>query len=222
MSILDFFKTSTPVNQTISEQQLRFILNDYLSHFTASQITEFTNALNTIPVKYGIDTVDKFIMFLSQTAYESVYFTELEENLNYSAARLLQVWPARFTTDNANDYAHNPEKLANRVYADRNGNNDEASGDGWKYRGRGIIQLTFKDNYQNLANSIKKTLDDTVLYCSTITGAVESACWFWKNKGLSIYDHDVVGATRIINGGENGLDDRQALYNKVKAELSPG
>jgi putative chitinase len=189
---------------------------------TTVDIQEFTDVLNSIPPNYGIDNKDKFTMFLSQTAYESNYFTELTENLNYSPQRLLQVWPKRFNNDNVNQYARNPQALANYVYANRLGNGDPSTGDGWKYRGRGIIQLTGKVNYQSFADAIGKSLDDTVAYCETITGAVESACWFWHNKKLDQYStaNDVAQCTQIINGGILGLRDRTELYNKVATILA--
>ena len=107
-----------------------------------------------------------------------------------------------------------PEKIANKVYADRLGNGNEASGEGFKYRGRGAIQLTGKANYQAFAKSLGKTLDDTVAYCETLDGAIASACFFWKTNNLNklVDANDFVGLTKKINGGVIGLDDRKKHY----------
>ena len=154
--------------------------------------------------------------FLAQIAHESGGFNFVKENLNYGAKGLRAVFGKYFPTEEmALEYERQPEKIANRVYANRMSNGDEASGDGWKFRGRGLIQLTGKDNYSRFADSIGKDLDDTIEYLETAEGAVASACWFWNaNKLNSFCDKDdFVGLTRRINGGTNGLEDRQHHYD---------
>lgn len=165
--------------------------------------------------KYGITTNDRIAAFLAQTGHESANFTVIEENLNYSTEGLRKVFSKYFHSSTiAKRYAHQPEKIASRVYANRLGNGSEASREGWTYRGRGLIQLTGKSNYQLFANYIGKTLDETRAYLSTRKGAFESACWFWQTKNLNNYadKKDIVGMTKLINGGTNGLDDRKAKY----------
>ena len=179
------------------------------------------DALSKILPKYEINTVDRVSMFLAQTGHESGGYKALKENLNYSAESLVKVWPKRFDVKTAALYARKPEKIANKVYANRMGNGPEASGDGFKYRGRGLIQLTGKTNYEAFAKSIEKTLEDTVVYCETLEGAIESACYFWNTRKLNIYADkaDITGCTKIINGGIVGLEDRTARFNKAKKIL---
>lgn len=175
-------------------------------------------ALNDTCEEFGIDTPYRIAGFISNVAHESGGFKFVSENLNYSAASLMRVWSSRFPTlEIAQRYAMNPEKIANRAYADRMGNGDEASGDGWKYRGRGLIQLTGKNNY--VAYSM--ACDNEALQYPDIVAepkyAAESAGWFWNvNKLNTLADaQDVVGMCKRINGGLNGLDDRQMKYAKV-------
>ena len=127
--------------------------------------------LNDMPAlfeKYEINTLNRAAGFLAQCSHESNNFRILEENLNYSADALIKVFPKYFKSlDEAKLYARNPEKIANKVYANRMGNGDEASGDGFKYRGRGFIQLTGKNNYQMFAETLKLSLDETINYCTT-------------------------------------------------------
>ena len=179
---------------------------------------KWANALNETCEEFAIDTPYRIAGFISNVAHESGGFKFVSENLNYSAASLMRVWPSRFPTlEIAQRYAMNPEKIANRAYADRMGNRDEASGDGWKYRGRGLIQLTGKNNY--VAYSM--ACDNEALQKPDIVAepkyAAESAGWFWNvNKLNTLADaQDVQGMCRRINGGLNGLDDRQMKYSKV-------
>jgi len=124
---------------------------------TNKNIDVWVEAMNTILPKYDIVTPKRLAAFLAQTAHESAGFTAVRENLNYSAQALMKTWPSRFNATTAAAYARQPEKIANKVYANRMGNGDEASGDGWRYRGRGLIQTTGKANYTKLAQYIKKT-----------------------------------------------------------------
>lgn len=166
--------------------------------------------------KHGLDTPNEIASFLAQVAHESKEFTHLEENLNYSAERLMVVWPKRFPSyEIAQRYEHVPQRLANYVYASRNGNGDEASGDGWRFRGRGPIQLTGRRNYAACGTDIGEGLlvvPDLLLSPSV---GIRSALWFWKITNLDKFDddRDVKVDTRLINGGETGLEHRQKLFN---------
>jgi len=175
-------------------------------------------ALDETCQEFAIDNPYRIAGFLSQTAHESAGFKFVSENLNYSAASLMRVWSQRFPTlEIAQRYAMQPERIANRAYADRMGNGSESSGDGWKYRGRGLIQLTGKNNY--VAYSM--ACDNEALQKPDIVAepkyAAESAGWFWSvNRLNQLADkQDVVGMTKRINGGTNGLDDRQMKYSKI-------
>lgn len=195
----------------VTEQMLCTITTPELAN-------KWADALNETCEEFAIDTPYRISGFISNVAHESGGFKFVSENLNYSAASLMRVWPSRFPTlEIAQRYAMNPETIANRAYADRMGNKDEASGDGWKYRGRGLIQLTGKNNY--VAYSM--ACDNEALQKPDIVAepkyAAESAGWFWSvNRLNSVADtQDIVRMTKIINGGTNGLDDRQMKYAKV-------
>jgi putative chitinase len=172
--------------------------------------------LNMTMLKYDINTPQRQAMFLSQLAHESGNFRHVVENLNYSAAGLQKVFKKYFPTEaEAQAYARQPEKIANRVYANRMGNGDEASGEGWKYRGRGLIQLTGKNNYASFSLSAdNNALLEPDLVAEPELAAV-SAGWFWNTNRLNqLADTgDVRAVTRRINGGFNGLADREAKYN---------
>jgi len=182
---------------------------------------DWCDILNDLLPKYNIDSPQRIAAFIAQCSHESAHFTRLVENLNYSAKGLIMTWPKRFTTtDQVNKYARQPEKIANYVYANRLGNGDESSGDGWKYRGRGIIQLTGKYNYQKFAEQISmntQNLDDVCEYLETKQGAAEAACLFWTNKNLNSYADvdDIRGMTKIINGGQLGLAEREENYKRA-------
>lgn len=174
--------------------------------------------LNKVLPKYEINTKERIACFLAQCGHESAQFTVLKENLNYSAQGLCNTWPKRFTSlEMATPYNRNPEKIANKVYADRMGNGSEASGDGFKFRGRGCIQLTGKENYQAFATDCGKTLDETVTYCETLEGAIASGCFFWKTNNLNKYadSSEFTTLTKRINGGVIGLEDRKQHYNSA-------
>jgi len=180
-------------------------------------------ALVDVLPKYGIDTERRMAHFISQCAHESNNFRSLEENLNYSEKSLLAVF-GRYFGDapkaSAAEYARNPEKIANRVYFDKYrkykmGNTNE--GDGWLFRGRGLKQLTGRENYTKFGASVNMTAEEAAEYVATPAGAVESACWFWDTKKLNnIADTDnVTKMTKVINGGNIGLADRQQRYAKA-------
>lgn len=183
---------------------------------------ELAEALNSVLPKYNINTVNRIAGFLAQCGHESAGFTVLRENLNYSATGLRSVFKRYFPGHSiAEQYARKPEAIGSRVYANRMGNGNEESKDGFKFRGRGAIQLTGKDNYTAFAKSINKSLDETIYYLSTTKGAIESACWFWSTNNINRHcdNDDIVTMTRAINGGVNGLNDRTSYYAKAKKVL---
>jgi putative chitinase len=190
---------------------------------SAENVDKYLPWVNMTMVRNDINTPVRQAMFLSQLAHESGSFRAVEENLNYSVEALRRVFRKYFPDDEiAAQYARQPEKIANRVYANRMGNGDESSGDGWKYRGRGLIQLTGKDNYTAFslqANNEAIIKPDLVAQPEL---AAESAGWFWMINGLNkLADTgDVKAVTRRINGGFNGLADREAKYNKLITILS--
>ena len=164
---------------------------------------------------YEINTPKRIAAFLAQCAHESGGFVFLSENLNYSASGLMRIFPKYFKTmDHAKQYERNPEKIANYVYANRMGNGDEASGHGYAYRGRGILQLTGKDNYFWFASSLEITPEEAAEYMQCFEGAAQSACWFWEtNKMNALADAgDIKLMTKRINGGYIGLADREHHY----------
>lgn len=174
-------------------------------------------ALSDEPPKWDIDTTHEFASFLAQVAHESSELRIMEENLNYSAERLMAVWPKRFPEFAiAAPYEYAREKLANYVYANRMGNGDVTSGDGWRYHGRGPIQLTGRDNYKACGEGIGEDLLNHPELLLTPFVGIRSACWFWKSRDLDSLDDDddVRAETRKINGGETGLARRQALFNR--------
>lgn len=154
-------------------------------------------------------------MFLAQCAHESGYFRRFSENLNYSLEGLLKVFPKYFKYGfrDPYEYRNKPQRIANVVYANRMGNGDEKSGDGWKYRGRGLIQITGKNNYTKCLNDLGRTEPE---YLETPEGAVRSAIWFWKTN-LLYNEVNMNVITRRINGGFNGLEDRIQQLKKIKA-----
>ena len=179
--------------------------------------------------KYDITTKNRIAGFMAQCAHESGDFKNLEENLNYSVDTLLRVFPRYFAKGKADpaEYARNPEKLANYVYMDANRSKQGAlgntqAGDGWRFRGGGIKQLTGRSNYTAFANGVGMTAEEAASYVRTKKGAFESACWFWKTNGIAKYADadDIVGMSKKINGGTIGLEDRKARYAKAKTILS--
>ena len=182
-------------------------------------INEWHEALEQLLPDYEINTPQRIAAFIAQCAHESGGFRAIKENLNYKAATLRKIFPKYFPTDElAAAYASMPNKqeaIANRVYASRMGNGDEQSGDGYRYCGRGLIQLTGKNNYQAFADSIETTVEDASEYLATFEGAAQSACWFWESNRLNRFADvgDIRGLTKAINGGFIGLDDRIKHYN---------
>lgn len=190
-------------------EQLKQIIpkNPYVEHWY--------NALSKLLPDYGIDTPARMAAFLAQCAHESGDFKFIKENLNYRAASLRKTFGKYFPTDEiAQQYANKPEKIANRVYANRMGNGPEESGDGYRYCGRGLIQLTGKENYFWFAASLEITPEEASEYMETFEGAAQSACWFWETNNLNQWADakDILTLTKRINGGTIGLDDRKRHF----------
>jgi len=192
----------------LSEKQLAELIpkNPYVDHWH--------HAMEQCLPDYDINTPRRVAAFVAQCAHESGGFRFLTENLNYRAESLVKTWPRYFNAGNAGSYARNPQRIANRAYAGRMGNGDEASGDGWRFCGRGLIQLTGRSNYQAFADSIETDINDIPDYLATFEGAVQSACWFWETNNLNKWADlgDIVTLTKRINGGTLGLDDRMKHY----------
>jgi putative chitinase len=169
--------------------------------------------------KYDINTPSRIAGFIAQCGHESLNFTVLEENLNYSADGLNKIFPKYFKSvgRDAQEYHRQPEKIANLVYAGRMSNGDAASGDGWRFRGRGAVQCTGRANYQSLAVFLGRPLDELVIYLGTIKGALESACWYWqvRNINQACDQGDIVKMTKLVNGGTIGLEDRKHHYKSA-------
>jgi putative chitinase len=200
------------VKMELSLQQLKQLLpkNSYVEHWH--------QALSQLLPDYEINTPQRIAAFVAQCSHESAGFTALKENLNYKAATLRKIFPKYFPTDDlANAYANMPNKqaaIANRCYANRMGNGDEQSGDGFRYCGRGLIQLTGKSNYQAFADSLEMNVEDVPEYLATFEGAAQSACWFWESNNLNQWADkgDILTLTKRINGGTIGLEDRIKHY----------
>lgn len=201
MSNFDFEFTENKLSQIITN-------NHYVNEWFA--------ALNTLLPDYDINTVPRVAAFVAQCAHESGGFKMLKENLNYRAVTLRKIFPKYFPTDElAEQYAGKQELIANKVYGGRMGNGDEASGDGFRYCGRGLIQLTGKNNYMAFAESIETPVEEIPEFLGTFEGAVQSACWFWETNNLNQWADkgDILTLTKRINGGTIGLEDRIKHYN---------
>lgn len=195
---------------TLSQLKQLLPKNPYVEHWH--------HALEQLFPDYDINTPKRMAAFIAQCSHESGGFMVLKENLNYKAATLRKIFPKYFPNDQiANDYASRPNKqvaIASRVYANRMGNGDEASQEGWKFCGRGLIQLTGKSNYQAFADSLEMDINDVPDYLATFEGASQSACWFWETNKLNQWADagDILTLTKRINGGTIGLEDRKKHY----------
>ena len=207
----------------VTAQQLKIIM-------PKCNTDQWLNALNQAMTKFEINTSARIAAFLAQVAHESSETTTLSENLNYSAVRLTQVWPQRFpSVVLAQAYAKNPEKLANFVYAGRGGNGSSASGDGWRYRGRGLFQLTTKDNYRLAGQALSLPLVDKPDLLLLPEVAALTAAQFWQRLGLNVLadhqvgDNDEKDFEKIsikINGGKVGLAERKRYWQLAKKVLN--
>jgi putative chitinase len=181
-------------------------------------IDQWYDALSQLLPDYEINTPQRIAAFIAQCAHESGNFVAIKENLNYRAVTLRKLFSKYFPTDElAAQYASMPNKqeaIANRIYANRMGNGPEESGDGYRYCGRGLIQLTGKTNYSLFAESLEISVEEASEYLQTFEGAAQSACWFWESNNLNRFADvgDIKGLTRAINGGFIGLEDRIKHY----------
>lgn len=201
----------------ITPQQLKQILPQCLDP------TVWAKALNDICPQYGIDTPARFGMFLAQVGHESQHLNKRRENLSYSLRALMNTWPSRFPTEaTATPYVRQPERLANYVYANRLGNGDAASGDGWRYRGGGLIQLTGRANYREAGGAIGVSLEDAPQKIELPDVAARSSAWWWQAHGCNeLADAGDIGkVTETINGpAKLGLDARTMMWLKAKMVL---
>ena len=193
----------------LTQEQLQQIIpkNQYVSYWYT--------ALQQLLPQYEINTPDRIAAFLAQCAHESGGFVFIKENLNYRWQSLRKVFPKYFPTDAlAQQYEKQPQKIANRVYANRMGNGPEESGDGYKFCGRGLIQVTGRDNYSWFAASLQISPEEASEYMETFEGAAQSACWFWESNNLNQWadKQDILTLTKRINGGTLGLEDRKKHY----------
>jgi putative chitinase len=193
----------------LTQEQLQQVIpkNKYVSYWY--------DALQQLLPQYEINTLDRIAAFLAQCAHESGDFVFIKENLNYRWQSLRKVFPKYFPTDAlAQQYEKQPQKIANRVYANRMGNGPEESGDGWRFCGRGLIQVTGRDNYSWFAASLHISPEEASEYMETFEGAAQSACWFWESNNLNQWadKRDILTLTKRINGGTIGLEDRQKHY----------
>jgi len=188
---------------------------------TAETLSQYVEPLIKVFKTYEINTPLRQAHFLAQVGHESGGFNFTKENLNYSADALLKVFPKYFNPDNAASHARNPQMIANRVYANRMGNGDVASNDGFTYRGRGLIQLTGKTNYTAFGKAVGLDIAKVVPYLETPEGAAMSAGWFWDTNKLNAKaDTDnIQSVTKTINGGTHGIDDRMAILARAKTAL---
>jgi putative chitinase len=194
---------------------------------TNKEVGAWCEELNKALPKYDITTPQRIAGFISQCAHESMDFNALSENLNYREETLNKVFPRYFGPGkrNAAEYAKNPEKIANYVYMDEFRGSKLGNvqpGDGWRFRGRGLKQLTGRDNYTRFAKDYDMTAEEAAEWLETKEGALASALWFWNTNNLNkIADTgDVTALTKKINGGNIGLPDRQARYEKAMAVLT--
>lgn len=188
---------------------------------SAGDAANYLVPFNAACSQFEINTPLRLAAFTAQLSHESADLTRWVENLNYSASRLMTIWPTRFNSSNAGNYAGNPVKIANSVYADRMGNGPEASGDGWKFRGRGPIQLTGRANYRQAGLALDLDLEENPDMVSTPEVGLRVAAWFWADRGCNQMadDEDFRGITRRINGGLTGYDTRLKRYKANKALL---
>lgn len=188
---------------------------------TILRASQWTVPLQQACDRYFINTPLRVAAFLAQVGVESARLTALSENLNYSAEGLLATFPKYFNAVQAAQYERQPQRIANHVYANRYGNGDEASGDGWRFKGRGCLQITFKDNYAACGKAIGLPLDSHPELLEQPCNAALAAGWYWDSRDLNkLADAGrFEGITRAINGGLNGYSERLALYAAGKRAL---
>ena len=186
-------------------------------------VSQWTKILTLVAPAFSIDTENRFCIWVAQCGHESAQFMRLRENMRYSAGGLRKTWPARFPTDEiAVAFARQPQKIANYVYANRLGNGDAQSNDGWSYRGGGIIQLTGRAQYKAAGDALKINLEAAPQKIEQPEVAARVAGWYWQSHGLNELadagDFDKI--TETINGpAKLGLEERRAFYTKLRAIL---
>ncbi|ECS7436826.1 glycoside hydrolase family 19 protein [Salmonella enterica] len=182
--------------------------------------------VSTAMVEFGITSADDQAMFIAQVGHESGGFSCIIENLNYSVNGLLATFGKYFDAESAEKYGRtsehpaNQQAIANIVYANRMGNGYPGSNDGWNYRGRGLIQITGRDNYRDCSAGVKTDLLLVPQLLEQDEYAARSAAWFYASRGCLKHSGDITAVTKIINGGTNGLDDRKSRYEKAKSVLA--
>lgn len=206
----------------ITREQLQAIMS-------RTDAQAWTDVVNEAMTRFAINNAQREAAFLAQIAVESRELGVLVENLNYSAQRLMAVWPKRFRTlEAARPYERNPERLGSYVYANRLGNGDEASADGWRFRGRGLIQVTGRANYRSIGQALALPLEEQPELLEQHGPAATSAAHFWQSRGLNeLADHqndgnedaNFVKISGIVNGGGVGLEERRAYWAKAKSAL---
>lgn len=182
--------------------------------------TWFKELQELLPL-YGIKTLNSVSAFMVETYYESNGYMIIEESLNYNERNLLTVWPNKFNEKTAKAYAKNAEAIANRVYANRMGNDSEESGDGWKYRARGVIPITGKSNYTKFAVVAGMNDDEVINYLQTPRGIIHAACWIWKSCDLNLYAEreDIIGISNRLTKGMIGVEAKETNFKKIKEIL---
>lgn len=180
--------------------------------------------INNATEKYEINTPKRMAMWLGQMGWESRGFTKMSENLNYDYGGLIRTFPSHFDESNAAQYAHEPIAIANHAYANRHGNGTEDSGDGWLYRGRGFVELTFKDNYVLFANDTGLDVVNNPDLLLFKQNAALVGAWYWAKHGINTQADagDIEGATKAIAGCLEGLSGRKALWERAKIALDVG
>ncbi len=195
-------------------------------HLSATALEPWVEPIRSACARYEIDNIRRIAAFVATLAHEGGFKVGVRENMNYSADRLSQVWPSRFGGPNALAKAlhRNPELIANHVYANRMGNGAPDTGDGWRYRGNGPIQLTGRDNHKRFAAAMGMEVDKAADWIATVEGGVESAAWFWDENDVNrLADTPGVSdETRRINGGEIGLKHRTEIFDRLVAHMLKG
>ncbi len=192
--------------------------------FAKARIDIFLQFLNKYADIYQVNTKLRLAAFLAQIGHESSQLTRIEENLNYSAVRLMEVFKGKFSSiEEASKYAYKPQAIANRVYAGKLGNGPESSGDGWKFRGRGIIQITLSDNYREITKDLGIDFFNNPDLLLQPEYAVKSAFWFWDKRKLNILADNALNfrtLTSKINTACDGYEKRLILYNTALKVLT--
>lgn len=214
----------TSVSLKLTNNSVELNLDQLKEIFPSANTKVLDNVLvplNAAMKEFGIDSPYRCAGFIAQCAHESVLFTAAVENLNYSATGLVNTWPKRFTLELAQQYERQPERIANYVYANILGNGETASGDGWRYRGRGMLGITGRSNYMECGRSLGLDLVAHPELLEEMASAAQSAGWFWKLRKVNAAADadDIKKMTYLINGGYIGLDQRTRYYAAAKKVL---